>query len=111
VDADPLNARLSEAALALLAAQTGDLQLRRAARRRYRLLVAPPTHRLLKGRSIRSVARAAGIHYSALSRILRGQHDLFTQQAKRLADVLGIPIQDLIEHLHTVQRQPLPRHR
>jgi hypothetical protein len=106
--ADGFTTRMSEAGLALLAAQTGDPHLRRAARRRYRLLVAPPTHRLLQGRSIRSVAAEAGIHYSTLIRALRGKQDIFTRQARRLAEVLGVPLSTVLEHLEQVQRQPLP---
>lgn len=43
------------------------------------------------------VARAAGLQQTAVSRILNGKQRLYLDQAKRIADFLGVPVSYLAD--------------
>jgi len=99
--------RFNEAGLALLAASTQTGQLKRAARRRYKALVADSIQKLLGWRSIRQVAREVGMDAMEISRALRGEKDIQVKTAVRLAAALHIPVGELIAHIEAARKQPL----
>lgn len=99
--------RFTEAGLALLAAKTRTGPLRRAAKNRYKALVADSIQNLLGWRSLRQVAREAGMDAMNVSLALRGKKEVHVHTAVRLAAALHVPIEVLIAHLEKVRTQPL----
>ncbi len=100
--------RFTEAGLALLAASTQTGQRKRAARRRYKALVHDSIQKLLGWRSLRQVAREAGMDAMNVSLALRGQKSIQVETAVRLAAALHVPVEVLIAHVMKAKQQPLP---
>ena len=112
---DPLKAtvditttiRFTEAGLALLASKTRAPHLAKAAQRRYKALVGTEIQALLGWRSVRQVAREAGMDPKEVNRTLRGEKDIHVQTLTRLAAALHVPVEKLVAHLDAARRSPL----